>query len=368
MPRKIRVGVIFGGRSGEHDVSLRSAEAIINAVDRDKFEVVPIGIARDGRWITGGNPLLELADCSQLPLADPGSGHLAEISSVPARQESLSLDVRSSRWAQDVDVLFPVLHGPWGEDGTVQGLLELANVPYVGAGVLASAVGMDKITSKQLFEQAGLPVASWAAVLRRDWRRDPDAVAEKIEREIGYPCFTKPANLGSSVGIAKVHHAGELAAAMDEAARHDRKILIERGLDAREFEVSVLGNDDPVTSVVGEIIPANEFYDFAAKYVDDRSELVIPAPIDACLSEEIRTLAIGAFKAIDSAGMARVDFFLERPTNHVYLNEINTIPGFTQASMYPRLWEASGLSFRDLVTRLVELAVERHGERQGWAG
>ncbi|HVB64001.1 MAG TPA: D-alanine--D-alanine ligase family protein [Nitrolancea sp.] len=368
MPMKIRVGVIFGGRSGEHDVSLRSAEAIINAVDRDQFEVVPIGIARDGRWITGGNPLLELADCSQLPLADPESRDLAEVTAIPARQESLSLDVRSSRWAQDVDVLFPVLHGPWGEDGTVQGMLELANVPYVGAGVLASAVGMDKITSKQLFERLGLPVAPWTSVLRRDWRRDPDAVAEKIEREIGYPCFTKPANLGSSVGIDKVHHAGELAAAMDEAARHDRKILIELGLDARELEVSVLGNDDPVTSVVGEIIPANEFYDFEAKYVDDRSELLIPAAIDASLSEEIRALAIGAFKAIDGAGMARVDFFLERATNHVYLNEINTIPGFTQASMYPRLWAASGLSFRDLVTRLVELAIERHSERQGWPG
>ena len=368
MPRKIRVGVIFGGRSGEHDVSLRSAEAIINAVDRDQFEVVPIGIARDGRWITGGNPLLELADCSRLPLANPGSRDPAEVASVPARQESLSLDVRSSSWAQEVDVLFPVLHGPWGEDGTVQGMLELANVPYVGAGVLASAVAMDKITSKQLFERHGLPVAPWMSVLRRDWRRDRDAVAMRIEREIDYPCFIKPANLGSSVGIGKVHHAGELSAAMDEASRHDRKILIELGLDARELEVSVLGNDDPVTSVVGEIVPANEFYDFEAKYVDDRSELLIPAKIDASLSEEIRSLAIRAFKAIDGAGMARVDFFLERSTNRVYLNEINTIPGFTRASMFPRLWEASGLSFRDLVTRLVELAIERHSEHQGWPG
>jgi D-alanine-D-alanine ligase len=368
MPRKIRVGVIFGGRSGEHDVSLRSAEAIVNAVDRDKFEVVPIGIDRDGRWITGGNPLLELANCSQLPLANPDSERLTDISSVPARQEGLSLDVRSSGWAQDVDVLFPVLHGPMGEDGTVQGMLELANVPYVGAGVLASAVAMDKITAKLLFERAGLPVAPWTSVLRRDWRREPEAVALRIERELGYPCFTKPANLGSSVGIGKVHHAGELAAAMDDAALYDRKILVEKGLDAREFEVGVLGNDDPVTSIVGEVVPANEFYDFEAKYVDDRSDLIIPAPIDASLSEQIRTVAIDAFKAIDGAGMARVDFFLERSTNRVYLNEINTIPGFTKASMYPLLWEASGLSFSDLVTRLVELAVERHGERQGWSG
>lgn len=367
MPRKIRVGMIFGGRSAEHDVSLRSAEAIMNAIDRDKFEVVPVGITRDGRWISGGNPLLQLADYSQLPLADPDSERLAG-SLLPARQETPTLDVRSSGWAQDIDVLFPVLHGPWGEDGTVQGMLELANVPYVGSGVLASAVGMDKITSKLLFERAGLPIAPWISVLRRDWRRDPDALAVRIEREIGYPCFTKPANLGSSLGIDKVHHAGELAAAMDEAARYDRKIVIERGLDAREFEVSVLGNDDPVTSVAGEVVSVNEFYDFDAKYVDDRSKLIIPAPIDASVMEEMRGIAASAFKAIDAAGLARVDFFMERATNQVYLNEINTIPGFTQASMYPLLWEASGLSFQDLVTRLVELAIERHGERQGWPG
>jgi D-alanine-D-alanine ligase len=227
---------------------------------------------------------------------------------------------------------------------------------------------MDKITSKQLFERAGLPIAPWIFVLRRDWKRDPDAIAARVEREIGFPCFTKPANLGSSLGIDKVHHAGELAAAMDEAARYDRRIVIERGLDAREFEVSVLGNDDPVTSVAGEVVSINEFYDFDAKYVDDRSELIIPAPIDASVMEEMRGIAASAFKAIDAAGLARVDFFMERSTGQIYLNEINTIPGFTQASMYPLLWEASGLSFRDLVTRLVELAIERHGERQGWPG
>jgi D-alanine-D-alanine ligase len=366
MPRRIRLGVIFGGRSGEHDVSLRSAEAIMNAVDPDRFEVVPIGIARDGRWITGADPLHQLADCSRLPLVGPNTepGDL----SVPAREEHVTLDVRSSAWARDVDVLFPVLHGPWGEDGTVQGLLELANVPYVGAGVLASAVAMDKITSKQVFERAGLPIAPWTWVLRRDWQRDPDRVAEHIDREIGFPCFVKPANLGSSVGISKVHHAGELAGAMNEAAQHDRKIVIEKGLDARELEVSVLGNDDPVTSVVGEIVPANEFYDYDAKYVSDDSKLIIPAPIAAEQSEEVRAIAAQAFKTVDAAGMARSDFFLERPTGKIFLNEINTIPGFTKASMYPLLWEASGLPFRDLVTRLIELAVERHGERQGWPG
>lgn len=368
MARRIRIGVIFGGRSGEHDVSLRSAEAIMNAIDRERFDVVPIGIARDGRWITGGDPLRQLAGFSSLPLARPGGETEADGASVPACVEGVALDVRSSQWSRDVDVLFPVLHGPWGEDGTVQGMLELANVPYVGAGVLASAVGMDKITSKQLFERADLPVAPWTWVLRRDWRRDPDSVAAKVEREIGFPCFAKPANLGSSVGISKVHHGGELGAALDEAARHDRKIIIEKGLDARELEVSVLGNDDPVTSVVGEIIPSNEFYDFEAKYVDDDSELIVPATATPDQSEQLRTLAVRAFKAIDAAGMARVDFFLERASGTIYLNEINTIPGFTQASMYPRLWEASGLSFRDLVTRLVELAIERHAERQGWPG
>lgn len=366
MPRPIRVGVIFGGRSGEHDVSLRSAEAIMNAVDPDRFEAVPIGITRDGRWITGGDPLHQLADCSRLPLAQLRPNSDGEDGRSLVLEEQVTLDVRSSSWAHDIDVLFPVLHGPWGEDGTVQGMLELANLPYVGAGVLASAVGMDKITSKQLFERAGLPVGPWTWVLRRDWRRDPDLVSELIEREIGYPCFAKPANLGSSVGISKVHHAGELHGAMHEASQHDRKIIIEKGLDARELEVSVLGNDDPVTSVVGEIVPANEFYDFNAKYVDENSKLLIPAPITSAQSEELRSIAAKAFKTIDGAGMARVDFFLDRSSDRVFLNEINTIPGFTQASMYPLLWEASGLPFRDLVTRLVELAVERHGERQGW--
>lgn len=368
MPRRIRIGVIFGGRSGEHDVSLRSAEAIMHAVDSDRFEVVPIGIARDGRWITGADPLHQLAGCSQLPLAlSDGPSESNERTDLDDGA-TFSLDVGSPHWTSSIDVLFPVLHGPWGEDGTVQGMLELANVPYVGAGVLASAVGMDKITSKQLFERAGLPIAPWIWVLRRDWRRDPVLVSEKIEEEIGFPCFTKPANLGSSVGISKVHHAGELSDALDEASQHDRKVVVEKGLDARELEVSVLGNDDPVTSVVGEIIPANEFYDFNAKYVDDDSQLLIPADITPDQSRDVREIAVQAFKTVDAAGMARVDFFLERSSGQIYLNELNTIPGFTQASMYPMLWEASGLPFTDLVTRLVELAIERHGERQGWPG
>ena len=244
----------------------------------------------------------------------------------------------------------------------MQGFLELSDIPYVGSGVLASSLGMDKIVSRQLFAQVGLPLARWTWLLRRDWRRDPDAVAARIEREIGFPCFTKPANLGSSVGISKVHHAGELAAALDDAAHWDRKIIVEEGLDARELEVSVLGNDDPVCSVVGEIVPANEFYDYDAKYVDEDSQLLIPAPIPVELADELRAMAVRAFKALDGAGLARVDFFLERPSGRLYLNELNTIPGFTATSMYPRLWEASGLPFPELVTRLVELAVERYGE------
>lgn len=362
MARRLRVGVIFGGRSGEHDVSLRSAQAIMNALESDRFDLVPIGITRQGRWLTGGDPLLRLAANSALPL--PGVTLDRQNSShLPENVEDQSLDPTDSEWASGVDVLFPVLHGPFGEDGTVQGMLELSNIPYVGSGVLASSLAMDKIVSKQIFTQLGLPVAPWIWVLRRDWERDPDAISARIEAELGYPCFVKPANLGSSVGISKVRHQGELANAMAEAAHHDRKILIEQGLNARELEVSVLGNDDPVTSVVGEIVPSNEFYDYHAKYVDDRSELLIPAPIDPEISEEVRRMAVEAFKAIDGAGMARVDFFLERETGAIYLNEINTIPGFTAISMYPKLWEASGLPFQELVARLIELAVERHRER-----
>jgi D-alanine-D-alanine ligase len=368
MQRRLRVGVIFGGRSGEHDVSLRSAQAVMGALGDAGFEVVPVGVTRQGQWLHGGDPLAQLAAESRLPLPETAgvrasaNGHAAM---VPVRSERFSLERADAGLTEEVDVLFPVLHGPFGEDGTVQGFLELSDVPYVGSGVLGSAVGKDKIVSKQLFERAGIPVAPWTWVLRRDWRRDPEAVTAKVEREIGFPCFVKPANLGSSVGISKVHHAGELAGAMTEASHWDRKILIEQGLDARELEVSVLGNDDPVCSVVGEIVPINEFYDYDAKYVDDGSELLIPAPITGEQAETVRELAVRTFRAIDGAGLARVDFFLERPTGAIYLNEINTMPGFTVTSMYPRLWEASGLPFPELVRRLVELAVERHAERGG---
>lgn len=364
---RIRVGVIFGGRSGEHDVSLRSAQAIMRALDPSRFDVVPIGITREGHWLASGDPLRQLAATSQLPLAAGNDAGEAPQVTLPAARQNGAIDVAEAAWVRTIDVVFPVLHGPYGEDGTVQGFFELADIPYVGAGVLASAVAMDKVTARSLFEQAGLPLARWIWVLRRDWERDPDGVAGRIEAEIGYPCFTKPANLGSSVGVSKVHHPGELAGAMREAGRHDRKIVIERAIDAREIEISVLGNDDPICSVAGEILPANEFYDYEAKYVDERSQLRIPAPLDPAQIETIRDIALRAYKAVDAAGMARVDFLVDRGTGEIYLSEVNTIPGFTAISMYPKLWEASGLSFEDLVRRLIELAIERHGDRRGMA-
>jgi D-alanine-D-alanine ligase len=358
---KIRVAVLFGGQSAEHDVSLRSALTIMGALDADRYEVVPIGITREGRWLAGGDPVAQLTATSPLFALPDGSHSPAPDQLDPGVEASGALP---AVLGGDVDVVFPVLHGPMGEDGTVQGMLELANVPYVGAGVLGSAVAMDKAVAKTLLAQAGIPQVPWLGVLRRDWEREPDVVAQRIADTLGFPCFTKPANLGSSVGIAKIHGPEELAAGMDEAARHDRKIVVERGVDARELEISVLGNDEPIASVAGEIVPCNEFYDYVAKYVDDRSELIIPADIPGEILTEMQRLAVAGFRALDLAGMARVDFFLERGTDRLYLNEVNTIPGFTSISMYPLLWGASGMPIQELVDRLVGLAVERHGERR----
>ena len=372
MARRIRVGVLFGGQSGEHDVSLRSAQAVMRAIDPERFEVVPIGITRDGKWLVGGDPLRALAGQSRLPLAldQGGDAEVAERARV-AWAGSGTLAVTEHGRTVSVDVVFPVLHGPNGEDGTVQGLLELAGIPYVGCGVLASAVAMDKPTAKRLFAEAGLPIARWFAFTWREWLRNRTEIVSRVERELGYPCFVKPANLGSSVGVSKVHQPERLAAAVETASRFDRKVVIEEAIDARELEVSVLGNDDPVASIVGEVVPAREFYDYEAKYLDNRSQLLIPAPISPEQAETTRAMALAAFKAIDGAGMARVDFFLERQSGRILVNEVNTIPGFTAISMYPKLWEASGLSFRDLVTRLIELAVERYEERasrcQSWS-
>ncbi len=355
---KIRVAVVFGGRSGEHEVSLASATSIMQNMDRSRYEIIPVGITREGRWLLDGDPMKLLKDGP----GDEGeklldSGLLVQNSGLPLSTQHSEPSTAS--W----DVVFPVMHGTYGEDGTIQGLLEMAGLPYVGAGVLGSAAGMDKAVMKALFQQAGLPIVKHVVVARREWEANHDAVTARIEGEIGYPCFVKPANLGSSVGISKATDRDSLAAALDAAARYDRKLIVEKGVDAREIECSVLGNDDPIASVPGEIVPCNDFYDYRAKYIDERSEIRIPAPLPAETAEEIRRLAVEAFKAVDCAGMARVDFFVERGTGRVLVNEINTIPGFTKISMYPKLWEASGLPYPALIDRLIELALERHAEK-----
>lgn len=365
MPQKMRVAVLFGGRSGEHEVSLMSARSVLEALDPDRFEAVPVGIARDGRWITGPDPLAQLTAAVQT--RDEQAGPAGRVLTWPGGEVE--------RVLQGVDVVFPVLHGPNGEDGTVQGLLELANLPYVGGGVAASAVGMDKGLMKAVFAAAGLPQARYQVLLRSEWQRAKAEAAaaggpaggaflDQIEAAFGYPCFVKPANLGSSVGVSKAHYRAELAQALDEAGRHDRRIVVEEFIDAREIECSVLGNDRPEASLPGEIVPSSEFYDYRAKYVDGKSGLIIPAELSPDAVREVQRLAVEAFRAIDCAGLARVDFFLQRGTGRVLINEINTIPGFTSISMYPKLWEASGLPYRELITRLIELALERYREKQ----
>jgi D-alanine-D-alanine ligase len=349
----VRVMVVFGGRSGEHEVSLASARAITEALGKSGVhEVVPVGITREGRWISSGEPMRELE--SKAGYLPDGSG--VEVSGPPASAaEKLPAGLGS------VDVVFPVLHGPYGEDGTIQGMLELAGVPYVGSGVLGSAAGMDKPTMKKIFAHHDLPQVEWVAFTRNQWEKNREGLTEEIEG-LGYPCFVKPANLGSSVGIRKAENARELGEAIDEAARHDRRIIVEEGIDAREVEVSVLGNEDPEVSVPGEIvIKKNDFYDYEAKYVEGGMELVAPAPIPDEIAQEIRRIARAAFEAIDAAGMARVDFFLERGTDRLLLNEINTIPGFTPTSVYAELWATSGLPYEELLDRLVQLALDRHG-------
>ncbi len=368
--RKIRIGVLFGGRSAEHDVSLRSALTIMGALDPERFEVLPIGITRSGRWLSGGDPMQALTAAS--PMFHLGDGEAAsletlgepETSVLVARAGSSATDSAPRSLTEGVDIVFPALHGPMGEDGTIQGMLELAGVPYVGSGVLGSAVAMDKAVARTILDQAGLPQLPWRLVTRKEWQRDPEAIAGWIGEAIGFPCFVKPANLGSSVGISKVHGPEDFPAAMDLAGHHDRRIVIERGVNAREIELAVLGNDEPFASVAGEIRPEGEFYDYNAKYLDDTTELIIPARIDADLLGYLQGLGIDAFKALDLAGMARVDFFVEHDTDRVYINEVNTLPGFTSISMYPMLWEASGVPLGELVERLVHLALERYAERR----
>jgi D-alanine-D-alanine ligase len=370
--KKIRVGVIFGGQSGEHEVSLVSAQSVMRALDRDKYEVVPIGITPEGKWLGGGNPLgqLQAAASARGTLLAPGaSGSQAQTAVQPVEATSRQLTTLRSPYAilqagaAGVDVVFPVLHGPFGEDGTIQGLLEMAGIPYVGAGVLGSALGMDKDMQKTVFRARGLPVVNWLAFTRREWQARAESISDQVEIELGYPCFTKPVNLGSSVGITKAHDRAELIQGINLAAQFDRKLMVEQAaLDCREIECAVLGNDEPIASVPGEVRPRREFYDYAAKYVTDDTDLYIPAQLPAAVSDLVRQLAVKTFRAIDCAGMARVDFFVGRQTGEVIVNEINTIPGFTAISMYPKLWEASGLPYAELVQRLVSLAIQRHAD------
>ncbi len=355
--RKIRVGIIFGGRSGEHEVSLVSATSVMNALDREKYEVVPIGITPEGRWISSSAALGMLKEKAPLE-GEPEKFLVPE----PNRRALVPAD-SGGGLPVSLDVVFPLVHGTYGEDGTLQGLLELANIPYVGAGVLASAVGMDKIVQKMIFAEAGLPLVRYTWCYSSECRENPRAVTRRVEEALRYPVFVKPANTGSSVGISKVHARRELAPALLVAAQFDRKVIIEQGVDrAREIECSVLGNDEPEASVPGEVIPSNEFYDYNAKYVDGKSASVIPARIPAAVAKKIRQIAVRAYTAIDCAGMARVDFFVTKSKSRVYLNEVNTIPGFTAISMYPKMWEAAGLPFPALLDRLIALAMQRHGE------
>ncbi len=338
-----------------------SASSIMDALDKDKYEVIPLGISREGRWLTAGDPMKTLKARAQEARCKEEGAPVTSRELVTSSRELVP--GAGEAGIPYVDVIFPVLHGPYGEDGTLQGLLELADIPYVGSGVLGSALGMDKEAMKAVFRAKGLPVVNHVLVMRWDWEEHPTEVVRRVKECIDYPCFVKPANLGSSVGISKVHEAAELPAALDLAALYDRKMLVEQAVDAREIECSVLGNDHPIASVLGEIVPKREFYDYAAKYFDDSTELIIPADLPLEKAAEIQELAVRAFIALDCAGMARADFLLSRDSGQAYVSELNTIPGFTSISMYPKLWEASGIPYPELLDRLVQLALERYGDR-----
>jgi D-alanine-D-alanine ligase len=354
--KRLRVGIIFGGRSGEHEVSLVSAASVIRALDPDKYEAVLIGIGKDGRWFLGSPAQKMLPEVLR-------QGQRVMLSADPNVAALMPLEERASG-TQRVDVIFPVLHGTYGEDGTVQGLLDLAGLPYVGSGVIGSAVGMDKDMQKRLFQQARLPVGEFLAILRSEWEKEREQVLRAVGKKFRFPLFVKPATLGSSVGMSKVHKREELAAALDLAAEFAQKILVERNIRGREIEVSVLGNDEPQASIPGEIIPHREFYDYTAKYLEDGTRLEIPAKLSRSQVKRFQEHAVRAFRCLECRGMARVDFFLEKPSGRIYVNEVNTIPGFTSISMYPKLWEASGIGYRDLIDRLIELALAEHREKQ----
>jgi D-alanine-D-alanine ligase len=398
MKKKLRVGILFGGRSGEHEVSLLSAASVLKAIDRTRYEVVPIGITKQGRWLVSGDAerLLsgDFPDTGTLRAGDPqhtapaallAKGQGVIVPPMPAEEGGrggalvpFERDASSISPTHDVlqlDVVFPVLHGTFGEDGTMQGLFELAGLAYVGSGVLGSATGMDKEVMKRLFHAAGLPITKHVTFLRHEWQKAPKKVIAKLEAALKYPLFVKPANLGSSVGISKAHDRKELGPAIDLATGFDRKIVVEQAVGARgnrakmgkarELEVAVLGNDEPKASVVGEIVPGKEFYDYEAKYLSEGSVAIIPAKLTKKQSQQVQAMALDAFRACDCAGLARVDFLLEAgDSGRLYLNEINTMPGFTSISMYPKLWDASGMKYRDLISRLIELALERKAEQE----
>ncbi|MBA3946295.1 MAG: D-alanine--D-alanine ligase [Herpetosiphonaceae bacterium] len=361
MTAKRRIGVIFGGRNSEHEVSLKSARSVMAALDQTKYEIVPIGIDKQGRWVMGGDPLLALEQAAEPQLLQhtPAPGVVADSTALRTTAGRLP-DTEPAQ----VDVIIPVLHGLYGEDGALQGLLELADVPYVGCNVLAAAVGMDKGIAKATFAAAGLPQLPYLLVRRSEWDQDRAAIIAHVERTLQYPVFTKPANAGSSVGVSKCHDRAELIVGLDVAAQHDRRLIVEQGIVPREVEVAVLGNDEPQASVLGEIVPGNEWYDYADKYLEGKTGYLIPAPLDEATTRHIQALALAAFKAIDGAGLARVDFLIDKDSGHVYLNELNTFPGFTSGSMYPKLWEESGLSYAVLLDRLIELALDRHADRR----
>jgi D-alanine-D-alanine ligase len=352
--KRLRIGILFGGRSGEHEVSLASAASVIRGLDPDKYEPVPIGISKEGHWLIGG------AAQKMLPEVLKG-GQRVMMTADPTDAALVRLD--GSGGGQRLDVVFPVMHGTFGEDGTIQGLLDLAGLPFVGAGVLGSAIAMDKDVAKRLLQVAKIPVVPWITVQRHDWESNPREIQGAIELKFQYPVFVKPATLGSSVGMTKVHSREELAPALNLAAEFAMKILVEQCVVGREIEVSVLGNHDPKASVPGEIVPHREFYDYAAKYLEEGTQLLIPAKLKPVEGKKIRQFAVDAFRALELSGMARVDFFLEKEGGKIFLNEVNTIPGFTSISMYPKMWEASGIPFRELIDKLIELALEQHAEK-----
>src|SRR3981189_2451839 len=352
--KRLRIGILFGGRSGEHEVSLASAASVIRGLDPDKYEAVPIGITKEGHWLIGAGAQKMLPEVLK-------GGQRVMMTADPTDAALVKLD--GSGGGQRVDVVFPVMHGTFGEDGTIQGLLDLAGLPFVGAGVLGSAIGMDRDVAKRLLQVARIPVVPWITVQRADWERDPTEIRNAIEKKFKYPVFVKPATLGSSVGMTKVHSHAELGPALNLASEFAMKILVEESVTAREIEVSVLGNHNPKASVPGEIVPHREFYDYAAKYLEEGTQLLIPADLKPAQVEKIQKYAVDAFRALELSGMARVDFFLEKTGGKIYLNEVNTIPGFTSISMFPKMWEASGIPFRELIDKLIALALEQHAEK-----